>query len=142
MSEQTHEFAALDRQRLRCLRALGLKPRCFFDVGASNGWWARLVGEDFPDARFEMFEPLSDHAPEYTEPMNNLLQTSSRFRLHKCALGAESRRIQMDIVANNPFGSSALAFKHKSREAKCIEVDMNTIDECIKTLNLPVPNVI
>ena len=96
------------------------------------------VGEDFPEARFEMFEPLTDHIPKYQEKMSELLKQSSRFRLHKYAVGAETRRIQMHILAGDPFGSTALEMKHTPKDAKRIEVNMITIDEAIKSWNLPV----
>lgn len=141
-SESVTVFAALDRQRLRHLHDLGLKTRCFFDIGASTGGWSRKVGEDFPGARFEMFEPLADHIPKYQEKMSRLLEQGSRFRLHKYAVGAETRLVEMHILAGDPFGSTALEMKHTPKDAKRIEVDMITIDEAISAWNLPVPNVI
>jgi FkbM family methyltransferase len=89
-----------------------------------------------------MFEPLVDHIPKYQEKMSKLLKQSSRFRLHKYAVGAETRRIQMHILTDDPFGSTALEMKQAPKDAKRIEVDMITIDEAIKAWNLPVPNVI
>jgi FkbM family methyltransferase len=89
-----------------------------------------------------MFEPLSDHIPQYQGPMADLLRLSSRFQLHKYAVGAETRRVQMHVFAGDPFSSTALAMKCAPKDTKPIEVDMITIDEAIKNWNLPVPNVI
>lgn len=141
MSQNTNDFSDLDRQRLRLLRHLGLKIDYFFDIGASNGSWSRMVSEDFPDARFEMFEPLSEHVPDYLEEMATLLTHGPRFRLHKCALGAENRRIQMHILSN-PYGSTALKMEHYPEDSKCVEVEMLTIDQAMEKWNLPTPNVI
>lgn len=142
MPENTSHFASLDCQRLRCLRDLGVQTDCFFDVGASNGWWSRLVGGEFPEARFEMFEPLSDHVPAYAEPMKELLQQSPRFHLHKCALGTKSGKIQMDLLPDNPFGSTALQLKHRPKDSRSVQIEMRTIDDCVADMNLPVPNII
>ena len=73
MSQTVTDYSDLDRQRLRRLRQLGLELRHFFDVGASNGCWSNSVSEDFPDATFDLFEPLIDHAAAYREIMESNL---------------------------------------------------------------------
>jgi len=74
--------------------------------------------------------------------MNDLLQLGPRYRLHKCALGAASKRIRMDVLPDNPFGSRALKLHHRPKDAKTVHIELRTIDECIAAENLPIPNVI
>src|SRR5579862_4653376 len=92
ISQEMPHLAATDRQRLAQLRALGVQLNHFFDVGASNGVWANQVSEDFPDATFDLFEPLVDLVPAYQEKLEPRLHSHPRFRLHKVALGPERKR--------------------------------------------------
>lgn len=133
-------FAALDAERLRQLSSLGVKLDCFFDVGASNCRWTQRLSQEFPAARFEMFEPLSDHLPAYQALMNPLLQANPRAHLHKYAVGARVQSVTMQVMPN-PFGSTALE-RAVLPEARPVQVPMITIDEAIKRFSLPTPNVI
>ncbi len=131
-----------DRERLRHLRKLGLELRHFFDVGASIGRWASRVSQDFPDARFDLFEPLIDHAPDYARKMAVTLSRHPAFRLHKLALGASCKQSTMYLYPRNLVGSTALQLAHKPADAELIEVDMLTIDYLVQELGIPVPHVI
>ena len=141
MAQTSTEFAALDRQRLRHLRSLGWQPSVFFDVGASNGMWSGLVSEDFPEARFELFEPLVDHISAYRPLMESTLAANPRLRLHKCAVGSEVGRAQMQVLPDG-FSSTSLNLEYRLEGARTLEVDMVTLDEAIARLQLPVPQVI
>jgi len=44
-----------------CLR--GVKPGTVIDIGASDGIWSLRARRHFPDARFLLFEPLSERRP-------------------------------------------------------------------------------
>ena len=48
-----------DLDLLLHLRWLGFRPNVVYDIGASNGIWSSVAGLVFPEARFELFEPLS-----------------------------------------------------------------------------------
>lgn len=131
-----------DRERFRLLRKLGLDIRSFFDVGASIGRWSSRVSQDFPEATFNLFEPLIDHAPEYRQKMATTLGRHSRFRLHKVALGAECRKTAMFLYPQNLVGSTALPLGATPPEAQRVEVDMLTIDYVVDEFRLPIPQVI
>ncbi len=132
----------LDVQRLLQLRKAGVEPRLLFDGGASNGRWTRRVSQAFPEATFELFEPLIDHAPEYREGMEQLLAAHPRFGLHKVALGQTCRPAQMHID-KNLVGSTALELGMDGpREWASIEVEMVTIDHFMEQSNRPSPQVI
>ena len=142
MSETAIRLTDTDRHHLRHLRKLGLEIRHFFDVGASNGTWSRRVAEDFPDATFDLFEPLIDHAPEYRVKMEWVLSEHPRFRLHKIALGPESGTSTMYMYSENLVGSTALNLDELPKGAHRIKVDMLTLDDAVKEWQLPVPQVI
>jgi FkbM family methyltransferase len=119
-----------------------LELRHFFDVGASIGRWSSRVSQDFPNATFDLFEPLIDYAPAYREKMATTLARHPGFRLHKMALGAERKRARMYVYPANLVGSTALALEAKPVGGECIEVDMLTLDYAIQEFQLPTPNVI
>jgi FkbM family methyltransferase len=131
-----------DRLRFEHLQKLGLDLHHFFDVGASNGCWSGRISKSFPDATFDLFEPLVDHAPTYRKRMKRALARHPRFRLHKVALGAECKKTKL-YITDNLFGSTALELGATAPvDWKWIEVDMLTIDYLVKEFQLPVPQVI
>ena len=142
MSQTTSSFGELDRQRLRLLQKLGIELRHFFDVGASNGCWSSTMSEEFPEATFELFEPLIDHAPAYRKIIEETLARHPRFRLHKVALGNECKRARMYLYPDNLVGSTALELGAAPQGSESIEVDMLTIDHAVQALKLPAPEVI
>src|SRR5258705_13943775 len=110
----------LDRSRLAQLRKIGVDLRRFFDVGGSDGEWNSHISRDFPEATFDVFEPLVDHVPEYREKIKKTL-TGPRFRIHKVALGAESKRTKMCVYPKHPRGSTALEMAAVTNEAERVE---------------------
>jgi len=142
MPETAVRLTDTDRHHLRHLRKLGLEIRHVFDIGASNGTWSHRISEDFPDASFELFEPLIDHAPDYRVKMDWVLAQHPGFRLHKIALGPETSRTTMFLYPENPVGSTALVLEHLPRNACRVTVDMLALDCVVDEFQLPVPQVI
>ena len=140
-SKEMPHLASADRQLLRHVRKLGLDLHHFFDVGASNGVWSHQVSEDFPNATFDLFEPLVDYASEYQEKLEPRLAKHPSFRLHKVALGAECKRIPFYFYPE-PANSTSLRPNGQSPEARVIEVDMFTIDYVIQEFRLAVAQVL
>ena len=130
-----------DRERFRHLRKLGLSLGLFFDIGASNGRWSSRMSVDFPHATFHLFEPLVDHSPDYLPQMQTTLRRHPDFRLHKVALGPKSKKTTM-FLYTNPFNSTALQLGYTPSDARQVEVEMLTIDDAVRQLDLPVPQVI
>jgi FkbM family methyltransferase len=139
--EENPNHAAIDRQRLAFLCQLGVPLRHFFDIGASNGVWSVQVSADFPDATFDLFEPLVDHVPAYREKLEPRLASHPGFRLHKFALGPECQKTQFYLYPT-PVSSTALPLQYVPPDAKCLEVDMLTIDYVVQEFRLPVPQLI
>src|SRR5207247_9467383 len=59
----------LDRAHLAQLRKMGVELRRFCDIGGSDGEWSWHISQDFPQATFDLFEPLADRIPEYGETL-------------------------------------------------------------------------
>lgn len=131
-----------DRERFCHLRQLGLELNCFFDVGASNGCWSHRVSCEFPDANFELFEPLIEHVPNYQRVMDWTLSQHPNFHLHKIALGAECRPTTM-YLPEHPVGSTALDLEDWVPHGwRPVQVQMATIDSLVKLGGLPLPQAI
>ena len=131
----------LDRAHLAQLRKMGVELRRFFDVGGSDGEWTWHISQDFPQATFDLFEPLVDFTREYGETLKETLQ-NPRFRVHKIALGAESRPARMAVYPDHPRGSTALDSAAVTDEARTLEVQMLTLDRAVDQFRLPIPHVI
>jgi FkbM family methyltransferase len=130
-----------DRRCLAQLRKIGIAPKHFFDIGACNGSWTRHIGLDFPEATFDMFEPLTDHAPALRERLEPTADGVKR-RLHRVALGPESKQTRMFMYPDNLAGSTALELGYSPENANAVEIQMLRLDDAIPKLGLPVPNFI
>ena len=128
-----------DKLRLQHLRTLGLPMRHFFDIGASNGAWSSTMTRLFPEATFDLFEPLVD---VYRRQMNGNLKLFPRLRLHTVALGQKRQRIKMFLDTKNPANSTALDWRTAPAEIARAEVEMMTLDEAVREFDLPKPDVI
>jgi FkbM family methyltransferase len=121
---------------------LGVNVNSFFDIGASNGCWSHRVSADFPEARFDLFEPLVEEIPEYRRKLDVYLAEHPGFHLHQIALGAECKIATMHITPN-AVGSTALDMNGWSpAEWRKFQVEMLTVDAAIERFGLPVPQAI
>ena len=130
-------LAELDRRCLKHLQELGLHFDHFFDVGASNGAWTRNTSADFPDAMFDLFEPLLEIAPGFKDRIEIALE-GRRIRVHNFALGSESKRARM-YAYGKLWSSTALELDHVPAHAQCVEVEMRTIDQVVQELGTGIP---
>ncbi len=135
------DFAATDRKLLSALVDRGFRPSCVFDVGGSDGAWTRTVADLFPDATFELFEPLSDHVEEYRGPMAALLASDERFHLHRAAVGEEPGTCQINLFPN-AVGSTTLTLAYQLDDVVIIPVDQLSIDDLVQNQNIPIPQLI
>ena len=142
MLDPTARLTDTDRSRLQHLVKLGLDLRAFFDVGASTGGWSERMSEDFPNASFDLFEPLVELAPNYRLGMEAVLALHPGFRVHKFALGPETKRTSMCFYPNNLVGSTALELEALPAGACWETVEMLTLDYAVQEFRLPVPQVI
>jgi FkbM family methyltransferase len=100
------------------------------------------VSADFPQARFDLFEPLADEIPEYCQKLADCLAKHPQFHLHPVALGAQCKTSTMHLTPN-AHGSTALELNGSVPEGwRPLQVEMLTLDAAIEQCDLPVPQVI
>ncbi|MCA9292237.1 MAG: FkbM family methyltransferase [Phycisphaerales bacterium] len=132
-------FAQSERLFFRRLSKLKFDPACFYDIGASNGTWSSIMADYFPDARFEMFEPLSGQRADYDEVLAHHLGLHPGLRMHRVALS--NLNGQADFWNEpNGFGSSLLTKNVPASEK--VEVPVRRLDDYAHELELPPPDVI
>ena len=141
MPSQTPEFAELDREIFSRLKRLGYEPESIYDVGASNGYWSVHIANVFPNASFQLFEPLIDRVFAYDSTMSQNLQQHPTFRLHKLALGQRTGEIVINVTTE-PTASSILDFDRSVLNATPIAVPVMTLDDCIREYRLPPPGIV
>jgi len=114
MTRTTYQFAEIDQDIFKILKNLNYYPNVIFDVGASNGYWSRLIQEVVPDAEYHLFEPLVDYIPSYQTLMLSNLDSSPFFTLHKYALGSHNSEMEMSLFSEG-FGGTLIAMPENQR---------------------------
>jgi FkbM family methyltransferase len=100
-------MSVFDQSRLlQRLKEQGYSFEVVFDVGASIGRWTREVQTVFPDARFELFEPLAGRVPEVDNA--SLVGQLMHATLHPVALSDRTGQGEIKFLAANGVGSSIL----------------------------------
>jgi FkbM family methyltransferase len=135
------DFLEFERERIAYLAQNGIKLDSFFDVGASTGCWSYWCSKEFPNARFDMFEPLVDHVPFYKEQFAVHTKDRPNLHLHKVAVGAKCGNIEM-VVYSDAVSSSALNSSYVPPGGKRVQSELVTLDHAVESLNLPIPRVI
>jgi FkbM family methyltransferase len=132
-------FAACEKQLFARLSDLGFKPECVVDVGGSNGAWSTTIVDVFPEARFEMFEPLAGRRPEYDRVLEWALRTYPNLRMHPVALGEVNGMAEF-WNEKHGVGSSLLADTRPANEK--IIVPVRRLDDFLAERNIPQPQVV
>jgi FkbM family methyltransferase len=144
------EYRDLFRHDIRILQLLsdmGYKPEVIWDVGASNGSWSILCAEIFPDARYDLFEPLAHVNPDYKQQwagdwMANTFMAKPNRHLHAFALGKQSGPTDMSVFPNG-VSSSLLPLQYgESYGVSKVEVEVMTGKEVTDKMNLPAPSIL
>lgn len=137
-----------DTRILKLLSDMGYQPDSIWDVGASNGAWAILCAEIFPDARYDLFEPLAYVNPAYAlqwsaehSRAKNFLSLPNR-HLHAYALGSQSGSVNMAAYPNG-VSSTLLPIEYtEAYEIRHVEVEVLTGHDAVQNQNLPVPGLL
>ncbi len=137
---------AHDLAILRQLSLLGFRPKAIYDVGSSDGIWSAMANRVFPEAQFELFEPLAEVSVDYrnslaSEPWISNLISNGRARIHPVALGEKSGKCRMTVYPH-AVGSTSLELDYEPTDAKIIEVPMTSLNDLVKAKKLPVPSLI
>ena len=121
------------------LAATGYRPGVVLDIGGSTGCWSAAINPIFPEARYEIFEPLAGRTGDYDEKLRANLDTHSNFRLHAVAL---SERPGIADFWLQPSGlGSSLLFESMPYGSK-IQVPCETLDAYIEQHQIPQPQII
>ncbi len=132
-------FAGIERAFFSKLGDLGFAPRCVLDIGASNGSWSSMIAEVFPEARFEMFEPLAGRRPEYDAGLASVMASRSNLRLHPVALGSENGEAAFWSETAG-VGSSLLVGNVPAEEK--ITVPVRRLDDAVRDAGIAPPEII
>jgi FkbM family methyltransferase len=143
MMESPYELMQLEKDRsvLMDLHRLGFSPTCIYDVGAGHGLWTRTAAEVFPDASFQMFEPLASVNADYEQGLQTTLESKINCTLHRFALGEKAGEFTIGI-GPDPRSSSLLIEQESSYFPTCIKVPVVSIDEGQRSHHLPQPQML
>lgn len=128
------------------LRSLGLEPGTIFDIGASNTVWSVLAHAIFPNARFELFEPLAEISDAYlhgkfTHPaVRNFLENAD-FKIHAIAIGDENGECNFQHFEGDA-GSTSIEMGYTSDNSKKIRIPMSRLDDYTKINDINQPDLI
>lgn len=124
------------------LKANGHVFGVFFDVGANIGRWAFAVQDVYPEARFEMFEPLAGRLPALDEI--SLMEKIPHGTMHSVALSDETGSTEIKVLGKNGVGSSLLVLDaDRTREdVPIIQCPAMRMDDMVREMGLPQPDFI
>jgi len=136
-----------DDRILRLLRGQGFLPKHIYDVGASNAVWSLMAYDIFPEATFDLFEPLAEIEERYRKALKDSKHQAKfledpKHRLHPMALGKESCDGSM---FHFPDASSSTLlpisnFSHEAPPAQTVKV--RTVAELVEKHGFPIPDLI
>ncbi len=135
------QFANHECRIFASLASAGFAPDVIFDVGAANGTWSMLVSEVFPDAAYQLFEPLATFVPLFQENLRGQLAAHPKFRLHAIALGAENGDVTMRVHADG-YSSTILDMGAHPEYQQRHTVPQYRLDDYVRKFDLRVPDVI
>ncbi|MBF0356218.1 MAG: FkbM family methyltransferase [Alphaproteobacteria bacterium] len=108
------------------LSRLGLSPHRILDIGAYEGWWARLARNIFPNAHIQLFEAQY----EKEAALQTVVREIGNADLHMAVLGSDSGREVDFLIPETPYGTTGSSlyaertdFKHKVRKVtiECLD---------------------
>jgi FkbM family methyltransferase len=136
-----------DLSQLLHLRWLGFTPQTIFDIGSSNTVWSVTAHMVFPDAEFQLFEPLAELSDAYltgkrTHPAICRFLETANFRLHAVALGTKNGTCPFRWFENNDSGSTSLGIDGDIPGSKLVDVPMRRLDDLVLREDLATPDLI
>lgn len=132
-------FAHCERQFFTKLAKIGFAPSCIVDVGGSNAAWSTSICEVFPDARFELFEPLAGKRADYDHVLEWALRTHPNFRVHALALGTTNGTAEF-WSEDHGVGSSLLTKSAPKHQVEMVPV--RCLDDYRAEHDIPQPQLI
>lgn len=137
---------AHDLCMLRSLRSMGLDAATVYDIGASDGVWSYLASWVFPEAKFELFEPLASedkyvHSRAGHRGLNRF-STSAQVRMHEVALGGQDGAEGGLTIFPGLVGSTTLPLDHTPGGAESRRLPFRRLDSYAEASGLPKPDLI
>ena len=144
---QSWSFYTEDLDLLLHLKWLGFQPRSIYDIGSSNSVWSVMANLIFPQARFEMFEPLAEISHSYRTAKQNHVTIAefienAKNEIHPVALGAESGTCQFQWMEGNEAGSTSLQTVSQLANTRTLKVPMHRLDDYVAARKLEPPDLI
>jgi FkbM family methyltransferase len=135
-----------DLDLLLHLRWLGFRPDVVYDIGASNGIWSSVAGLVYPEAKFELFEPLHEISDAYRNararhPAIRNFTEKVHHRIHSVALGSRNGTCKFSRFASDA-GSTSLEVDSSISDAHVVEVPMRRLDDLAAERAMPRPTLI
>lgn len=126
---------------LRRLKDQGYELNVFFDVGANIGRWSIAAQDVFPNAQFELFEPLAGLVADIDK--NSMVNQLSHSRLHPVALSDVTGSSEIKVLDKNAVGSSLLIVDaDRRKEIQIISCESMRMDDIVELEDLPQPDFI
>jgi len=123
------------------LKERGFDFSVFYDVGANIGSWSIEIQDMFPDAHFELFEPLGGRVAEVDE--HSMLPKLHSASLHPVALSDETRDGEIKLLGDVGVGSSILVLSgDRKKDIKIIPCEIVRMDEYVARERLEQPDFI
>jgi FkbM family methyltransferase len=139
---EASEFASHETRVFTLLAKAGFAPATIFDIGAANGAWSALIGNNvFPEVVFHMFEPLAKLNEGFEKGLQWQMQNHPKFFLHEVALGAECKDVTMCVHADG-YGSTTLEMGEDPEYQTRLSVPQCTLDQYVADHGLPLPDLI
>lgn len=132
-------FANCEKQLFAQLATLGFAPACVVDVGGSNASWSTAMCEVFPEARFELFEPLAGRRSDYDHILEWALRTHPNFRLHEVALGTTNGTTEF---WNEEHGVGSSLLTKNAPQSQVVVVPIRRLDDYRREHDIPQPQLV
>lgn len=106
------------------LKGMGVSPATVIDVGVGPG--TSWLYEAFPQARFELFEPLDTFGPAIEKATRGL-----DTRVHWCALGAERSQQTIAVNVDAPTSSSMARYRSEYLDHDGLGLTQTRVDKAV-----------
>lgn len=135
-------YADEDRRILSLLAATRQTDfNVIYDIGGSNGGWARAALSVFPQAGIHCFEPAWAISDFYDEKRDGFLRDFPAAQLHAFAIGDHEGEIEFHFTPDG-VSSTTLEWAAAATLATTKKVPVRTIDSIVRNGDAPQPDLI
>jgi FkbM family methyltransferase len=125
----------------RAFKECGFEPKAVFDIGSSDAGWSWELSSVFPEATFDLLEPLIDYKPSYQKGVTGALAERPNLRIHKIALGSHDGWTQFGSDESG-YSGSTLVTAPSQHFPEVYRVPIRRLDSYVAELLLPGPDVL